>query len=342
MKADRPNANPALTQVRPRNSMLQRPNFNWLWLAGAALLLAAPARSDERLDAVAAPGRFTGPPLWRVSKADHELWLFGTLSVVPKEMKWSPAGVERAIAASQEVLLPPGVRASTLKPMALVRLWRRVRELSGNPDGKPLAQVLPADVYRRYAVLRDRYARRERNLEDLRPIIVAGRVYEGAVESMGLVSGRDVETGIERAARRAGVKTTDTKLHADPEVLLEHAARVPAPAEVDCFAKVIAEIEADEQRLAARARAWAVGDLEALQRFDYPDIRRECLAFPGWPVALKDALNDANDAWLAAAERALAANRSTFATVDLRDLVTQDGLLAQLRERGYEVRAPER
>jgi hypothetical protein len=323
--------------------MPQPQNFvKILALAAAALALTAmPARSEDEPETRIPGDHYPGPPLWRVSKGEHELWLFGTLSAIPRDMKWSSAAVEEVIGNAQEVLSPPGVRPMlTLKPVQLVRLWRRVRELSASPDGRPLAQVLPADLYRRYSAARDRYVGRYRNLEGLRPVVVAGRVYESAVEERGLVSGRDIESQIERGARRAGVKTTDTKLHADPDVLLDHAARVPAQADLDCFVKVLATIEADEQRLVPRALAWATGDIEALRKFDYPDIRRQCLAFPGWPPALKEFLDEADDQWLASAERALAENRTAFGTLDLRDLMTSNGLLAQLRERGYAVHVP--
>jgi hypothetical protein len=310
-------------------------------MAAALVLAGTSTWGEESLDQPIPEGRYPGPPLWRVSKGEHVLWLFGTLSSVPKDMRWSPAAVEGVIANSQEVLSPPGVRATpSLKPVQLVKLWRRVRELSASPDGKRLADVVPADLYRRYAVQRNRYVRRDRNLEVQRPIIVASRVYEDALAMRGLVPSRDVESGIERVARRAGVEVTDTKLHADPDVLLDHAARVSARAELDCFEKVLAAVEADEKRLVARARAWAIGDIAALRDFDYPDIRRECLAFPGWPKELGDALDGANAKWLESAERALAANRVTFGAVDLRELMTPRGLLAQLRERGYAVQAP--
>ncbi len=310
------------------------------WLGAAALLAATVVWSAERYEQALAPGRYPGPPLWRVSKGDHELWLLGTLSAVPKEMKWSSPAVETAIAGADEVLSPPGARAATLRPVQLVRLWLRVRELSANPDGKQLADVLPTDLYTRYAALRNRYARRERSHEDQRPIIAARRVYEDAVEVMGLVSGREVESGIERTARRADVEFTDTKFPVDAEGLLESAAQVTFEAESDCFDKLLATLEQDEDRIVRRARAWAIGDVAALQRFEYPDIRRDCLAFPGWPEALVGTLELADDRWLEEAERALAANRRTFGSVDVRELLSSDGLLARLRARGYDVQAP--
>ena len=304
----------------------------------AAIITGLPrARADEPPDTPAASFTYPGPPLWRVSKGDHELWLFGTLSAVPKDHRFRSAAIERVVGSAQEVLLPPGVSAApSLKPVTLVRVWRRIREMSRSPSGEPLSTVLPPDLYARYAALRDRYGRRG---EDLRPIMAATRLYESAIAELGLVSGRDVQRTVERAARRAGVEATVTQLHADPEELLDHAAHVTQEAELDCFVKALEMVEMAE-RVAARARAWAAGDMRALRSFAAPDLRRDCLAHPGWPDAFGDALQEANDRWLAAAETALAENRTTLGMLDLRELTGANGLLARLRERGYDVREP--
>jgi TraB/PrgY/gumN family len=318
--------------------MRMRLTVQLLQLAALAVVVAVVprARADEPPDTTVA-GQL-GPPLWRVSKGDHELWLFGTLSAVPRDLRFSSAALEHVIGGAQQVLLPPGVSAApSLKPVALVRIWRRAREMSRSPSGEPLSAVLPPELYERYAPLRDRYGRR--GGEELRPIIAGMRLYESAVADLGLVSGRDVQRTIERAARRSGVEVTVTQLHGDPEELLDHAARVSQEAELDCFAKVLGMVEVAE-RIAARAHAWAEGDMQALRSFAAPDIRGDCLAHPGWPHAFSDYLQAASDRWLAAAETALAANRTTFGVLDLRELTSANGLLARLRERGYEVREP--
>jgi hypothetical protein len=45
-------------------------------------------------------------------------------------------------------------------------------------------------------------------------------------------------------------------------------------------------------------------------------------------------------AWLAAAEKAIAANVSTVAVVSMAELVKPDGWLAKFRARGYEITEP--
>jgi hypothetical protein len=145
---------------------------------------------------------------------------------------------------------------------------------------------------------------------------------------------------IEKLARDAHVKRTDTEIRADPGDLLDAAQALSRQAEIDCFATVLASIENDLPGIAQRARAWAVGDIDALRRLDYPDIEGECLSFAGTSEALRNTLRQAEDAWLESAQRALAANVTTFATLGVGELLRSDGPLARLRELGYEVHEP--
>lgn len=312
-------------------------------LLGVAVALslstwALVARTDPP-EELTVTGRYPGPPLWRVVNGTHELWIFGTLSVIPKDVTWGSVIVERVIARADEMLLPLGVDAAARNPFRYVSLFFRARKLTRNENGAPLKDVLPADLYARYAAIRDRYGG-PRSLEQERPAVVAARLYARAIDASGLAFGGKLESSIERLARDAHVQRTDTEVRADPGDLLDAAQELSRRAEIDCFTTVLASIENDLPGIAARARAWAVGDIDALRRFDYPDIEGQCLAFAGTSEALRATLRRAEDAWLAAAQRALAANDTTFATLSVGELLRPDGPLARLREIGYEVREP--
>jgi hypothetical protein len=308
------------------------------------LLLAAPtlaAQPPEGLDdELVVVGRYPGPPLWRVSNGSNELWIFATLDTVPKEMTWDSANVERVVSGAQALLLPPGASARPPNPFKLIGFYRKARRLSRNEEDALLADVVPSDLYARYTVLRDKYLPNEDKLERQRPAIVAIRLYSEALKATGLTYGGDVQKTIERIARRARVDRIDTEIKVAVPDLLEGAAELSAEAEIECFATILSSIETDLPARAARARAWATGDIAGLRALDFPDIRGDCLSFFASSARLSEMLEDSSNQWLTAAENALAANQSTFATLDIRDLVGADGLLARLRERGYEIREP--
>lgn len=324
------------TPISPRAKQVRRARR----FCGALVLsLAALASSAEPPEEFTVTGRYPGPPLWKVSQGTHELWIFGTLSVIPKDITWGSVIVERVIGRADEVLRPPGVDAWARNPFRYPVLFFRARKLSRNADGATLSAVLPPEIYARYAAIRDRYDA-PRNLEQQRPAIVAGRLFARAIDAAGLSSGRKLQGSIDKLVRDARAKAIDTEIRADPGELLDAAEALSTQAEIDCFTAVLAGIENDLPGIAERARAWAVGDLAALRRFDYPDIEGECLSFAGTAAGLRETLRKAEDAWLEAAERSLGANQTTFATLGVGDLLRADGPLARLRERGYDVREP--
>jgi hypothetical protein len=50
--------------------------------------------------------------------------------------------------------------------------------------------------------------------------------------------------------------------------------------------------------------------------------------------------DQAYEQWLVAVDKALSTNQSTFAVLGINELLSDDGLFAQLKARGYEVVEP--
>ena len=94
--------------------------------------------------------------LWKVSKGDHVLWVFGTYSPLPKKMEWRSKQVEAILAQSQEYLQPPGATSNVgfFRQMTLLPFAIGVKK---NPDGAELKDLLPEPVYARWLVLKKKY-----------------------------------------------------------------------------------------------------------------------------------------------------------------------------------------
>jgi hypothetical protein len=78
----------------------------------------------EPLEEVVVTGRVPGPPLWKVSKNGHVLWILPQLDLYPKKMKWDSERVEKLIGESQEFISRPGVTNgfATANPFLVARL----------------------------------------------------------------------------------------------------------------------------------------------------------------------------------------------------------------------------
>ncbi|MGN6151426.1 MAG: TraB/GumN family protein [Lysobacteraceae bacterium] len=308
---------------------------------------AVPAGTQD-LDAIVVTGRQPGPGLWKVSKGDHVLWILGVEGPLPKRMEWDSANVERRIAASQEVLAAPSAaldadvgffRGLTLLPSLL-----RVRK---NPDGKLLRDLVPPAQYARWEVLKARYIGSDQDVEAWRPLFAALQLYRKAIDRVGLTEDPVVTDAVRKAARRSGVPITDPKVTvrvADPKNALKSFAGESLD-DTACFAKTLERIDVDLGAMVERANAWAQGDTETLRAKQGPSQWRACGdAITSNAVARRLGLADiearVQASWMAAAEKALDRNASTFATLPTRQLFSADGYLAKLAARGYAIEEP--
>ena len=94
-----------------------------------------------------------------------------------------------------------------------------------------------------------------------------------------------------------------------------------------------------------RANAWAVGDIEALRAIPRGNQYEVCMkALMGAAAMRKYGPADFDGAvravWLEAAEKSLAGNRVTLATLPMVDLLKPGNFLDSLQAKGYEVEAP--
>lgn len=307
----------------------------------------APEGEIRDLEAVVVSGVQPGPGMWKVSRGEHALWVLGTISPLPKRMKWEARDVEAVIAQAQEYIEPPGVRVDAkvgfFQRLALVPKAFGARK---NPDDLTLQQVVPADMYARWLVLKRKYMGNDAGVEQWRPMFAAMELYQEAIEDIGLKQSGVVGPVIDRAVRRNKVTKTSptvTIAIADPKVALMEF-RESKLDDLDCFGKTLQRLESDLGTMRGRANAWAIGDLEALRALPYSDQNEACLRAAAQAGVLRKRAGDieaqVEARWLGAAEKALANNAVTFAVLPMRELLKPDGYIAKLQAKGYVVEAP--
>ena len=300
-------------------------------------------------------GEQPGPGMWKVSKGDHVLWIVGTQTPVPQKMTWRAKGLEAIVAQSSQVLSTPSMSIS-LKQIGFFRaltMLPSMMQVRKNPDGAVLKDIVPADLYARWEVLRDKYieqynADSESDVEGWRPMFAALELYRKAITKSGLTSASPVWPVIRDAAKKYNVKITAVTF--EPTIKEPRAAlkelRSSRLADIDCFARTIARIETDLAAMRIRANAWATGDINAIRSLPAADQRAAC------EVAIRDAsfmktlgaenaLAQVEATWLNAAESALTNDKVALAVLTMSQIVSPDGYLAKLRAKGYAVQEPD-
>jgi hypothetical protein len=327
-----------------------------LFVAWACPSIAAPAAAESvaapavvsQLETVTVSGLQPGPGLWRVTHGENEMWLLGTVSPYPKRMQWDTQLVDSIIAESQEVITSASINITSkmniFRQMLLVPSLMKARK---NPGKEKLEAQVPAAMYARWQVLAQRYLGRSRGTEKFRPIFAAQKLYEAALDEANLRNGNLVYPVASKSAKRHKVKFTAPKVVvevADMKGLIKEFSNSSLD-DRDCFDKTLTHVEHDLPTMAARANAWAVGDLDRLRALPFTEQYGACLSslFDA-PNLRKFGFDNLQErraaAWLEAAESALKTNRSTFAMLPMGELLKADGLAAALRAKGYQVEAP--
>jgi hypothetical protein len=215
------------------------------------------------------------------------------------------------------------------------------------PDGGTLQSVLPAPLYERWVVQRQKYMGDSRSLENLRPFIAADKLTDKAYDRAGLTDDEEVLSTVRKLAKKYHLKRIDAEYHfplKDPKGAI-NTFKKSSMDESSCFSYELDELERSLVQARERAFAWASGDVGAL-RASMRDSVDPCTAmFTGTALAkqldVEGIEAKVNLAWVEAAEKALAENQQSFSVLGMGDLLLPDGVLAILKTRGYLVVEPE-
>jgi len=304
-------------------------------------------------------GRQPGPPMWRVLDGDRVLWIFPQLAPVPKDMVWESDKVAAVIAQAEEVLELPNIGADVsprlyLNPVNLFRGMRLAKKLRRDPAGRTLKQQLPPELYSRFRAVEAKYFPNDsERIEELRPALAAGRMV-GIVQSKeGLGPDDDIRKTLARLVRRnRDIVHTAIEVKIDLEGgfgdLAKRAETLTAsldPAlELACFEGQLRRMENDIDTMRRRANSWARGYVNEFRGVSLPggedDSCRALVLSSSERSVLVETRAKLENLWLGNAMRALHDRRTTFAILPIGDLLSSDGPIAELKARGYEVRAP--
>ena len=303
---------------------------------------------DAATEKILVVGQRPGPGLWKISKDDHVLWIFGTYGPLPKKLEWRSQQVETILAQSQEYLEAPGASpdVGVFRQMTLLPFVIGIKK---NPDGATLQTLLPPAVYARWLPLKKKYIGENDDIERERPFFAASELFQKGIDRAGLTSSLEVRKSIEKLVKKSKIKTTATviKLELNDPVAMIRDFKKSSMEDIACFSKTLDRLESDLDAMRVRANAWAKGDLEVIQKLSYEDREGAC----GGVMTNSAAFNKRSGfqdvearmlaAWLQKAEAALAANASTFAMLPMKFILDPKGYLAALEAKGYKVEKPE-
>ena len=313
------------------------------------------APSTEKVEELLIIGEQPGPGMWKVTKGTNTLWIVGTHEPVPQKMKWRAKGIREIVAESQEILSAPSTQVSSKQIgfFSALTMIPSAMESRKNPDGATLKDLVPADIYQRWLVLRDKYIDEnntndeDKDIERWRPVFAAYELYRNAIKKSGLTQTSPVWPMIRDAAKLHKVKITNVVYEpaiSNARGALKEFSKIRL-ADIACFTKTVERIETDLSAMRIRANAWAKGDVALLRVGPQIDQRQACTAALvdtafAKMLGVQDSAEKIEAVWMRAAETAITTNRVTLAVLPMDRLIGSKNYLSQLTAKGYVVEAP--
>ncbi len=294
---------------------------------------ATPARQDPNdpdsviVEELVVTARLPGPAWWTVSNATSTVYVLGAPSLAPKHMEWDRMVFARRLTGASEVIVPfQDVKVTALGALGAAFNFMRLK------SGGPFENTLDGAARARFVAEREKLGQDAGHYGTKNPL-AAGLLLANDYRDKNALTTSDPTKLIKLLAKQARVPIKQRSYNIGP--LMGAIIRTPEAAGRGCFDEVLAQAEAGPGLTHQAAKAWAAGDVRGALGNERTYER--CIALV--PGAQKfDAQTKADT--VADIQAALSKTGHAIAVVPLRPLLAQNGVLDQLRAKGFTVTTP--
>ena len=260
------------------------------------------------------------PALWKIADEDTTIYLFGTIHLLPKGMEWRTPVLEKAIAASDGLVL------ETQLGTDLSRTGRKMMEMGLSPGLPPLLERVPEEKRPALQTLIDSAGIPTRSLDRMETWAAAMSLFASSFRGMGFKAEAGAEQGLsadftEAGKPISGLETVEQQFGFF-DTLSEESQRAFLVGSID-------DPEAARRQLEEMIKAWAAGDTEAIARtFDSetalsPELRQVLMV-------------NRNKTWAEWLDKRLDQPGTVLVAVGAGHLAGQDSVQTMLKARGIE------
>lgn len=295
----------------------------------------APPTTDWKMEVVVVEADQKGPPVWHLKKGDSEVYILGTVGLMPKTLAFNPSRLEQVIDGAGEVLLPP--EASTGFIGAAEMAWFMLTHWGSlsMPDGQTLESSLPPDLKTRFVAAREDLGQRAEKYETRKPLI-AGFMLLDEFAKKNALTGKIPEQAVEKIAHDKHVKVRRVAEY-DALPLVKDMLKLGPEENMVCFESTLKDYETFKVHAVPAAEAWAVGDVAGIKAHYATPQAESCVKQSEKFGELdRHAVTD----MLAAIHGALAKPGKTVMVIDIGWMFRASGVAEHLRNEGVAIEGP--
>ena len=267
------------------------------------------------------------PALWHISDGDSDIYLLGTVHILPSGMDWQTPEIEMAFESADTVWFEAPVNdpASAI-PMALL-----IQEVGVNPPSRPLSTQVSPQAWAALSEFAPGIGLPVARLEPLRPWLAAVTLAAAYVQSRGYNPQSGVEAQLWPLANQRGKKL---EYFETLEQQLRFFADLPMDVEVGFFEQTVMEFKDASALLEALVSAWESGDLELIDQLVNGEMRRVS------PDVYDVVIAQRNRNWVGQIQTLLAGSGSHFVALGAGHMAGAEGVIERLRAAGVQVSGP--
>jgi hypothetical protein len=279
----------------------------------------------EALEVVA---KAPGPAMWRVSRGDSQVVIMGTVSPVAHLLAWDDRRLRRNLTGARQLLVPSRPVGSA-KAMLDYALGDRGKiRVAGKTT---LEDRLPPDLAARFAGAVAASHQPLSKYDRWKPAAAGVMLLGDFDRAAGLSRGKPIIT-VTRLAQTMKVPVTAAG-KVDIAKVLGDGARLNDAQNIACLAVAVEQVGRLAGAPGELGKAWAAGDLRAVQRLYTPRIPDQCPLLN--PVLDKEVAASAD-----LVEDALKTPGRSVALIDMSLLLRPGGVLDRLSEAGDQIDTP--
>lgn len=272
------------------------------------------------------PAAAPNPALWRIADADSEIWIFGSVHVLPPNLRWRSERVNAAFAAAEEF-----VTETDAGPNAPANYQALAARYGSLPEGETLWTRLTLEDSERLQRIARENDIDPAALSRLRPWLAALQLSYAALARAGQRADAGVEAVLHAEARASGKRLSFLET---PEEQVRVLADLAPADEAHFLSLTLDEIEQGTAGANEMDSAWSRGDIAELERQLNAQWRET------GPAIHSAVIVNRNRNWADQLAARLEGEGTLFIAVGAAHLLGDDSLIALLRARGIEVEGP--
>jgi uncharacterized protein len=260
--------------------------------------------------------------VWKISKGKNSFYLGGTVHVLRASDFPLPSEFDTAYADSTKLLFEADVSRAQSAEMQNIIATRGMYT-----DGTTLDKVLTPEAWKAAQEFCAKAGIPEVGVKPLKPWLFAIMVSALELQKLG-VSTEGVDMHFSKKAAKEGKSVAFLETF---EEHIDYLVNMGAGQESEMIENTIKDIASLPKMVDGLLAAWKTGDLKEIDSIMLREMRGK------YPKLFQELLVDRNNKWLPKLEALAKTPETEFVLVGVGHLAGAEGLVEQLRKRGYQV-----